>query len=337
MKKLVWLMILALLVVPAFAASAEFKIGILPSPGYLQAGNFTLVWAGKYSDLVDAWCGMGYGVWEGHTNWAGVWYAGGITLKKLGGIADLKLRWNEDISDIAGTYLVSKPLETYNSDPDSWSGIEVTLNTPVKVSVAVRSELSESPRLVDRVVVRADGTFAPVTFWGLGYVDVLEDNTFTNTTYAVGAKATIPGLPVSVTPFFELASTSMKYVVGVSVTPMTGVTVAGRYYGDDTWRAYLTLSDLVPNTTISAAYYSNEYYYAYVSSTQKVGKLGDLTLWAGVQQDDPTWAFYAKLVTPLPGGVTNTLRVFQNYKDDAEESWFSSTSFTVDTTIGISF
>jgi len=81
MKKLVWLLVLALLVVPAFAGSAEFDIGILPKPGYFQPGSFTFAWSGKYSDLVDAWAGVGYGVWSGHTDWAGFWYAGGINIK----------------------------------------------------------------------------------------------------------------------------------------------------------------------------------------------------------------------------------------------------------------
>jgi len=355
MKKLVWILVLALLVVPAFATDVSFKIGLLPQPGYFQPGNFTLTWAGKYSDLVDAWAGFGYGVWSGHTDWGnpGTWFAGGLVLKNLGGLADLRFAWNEDVTDswMGGTMLVSKPLETYNDDPDKFSGIILTLKTPVKVALAVRSELSSDPRLVNRVAARVDGTFAPVTFYGLGYADVLADNTFTNTTVDLGVKVDIPGLPIPASVRGEVkALPSLAWVVRADVTPVSGVSLQARYYDTGAWRVYATLSNLVPSTTISGAYYKyqanykyNYYYYVYASSTQKLGKLGDLTLWAGLQQynpeekNAPTWAFYAKLVTPLPGGVTNTLRVFQNYSDDSEVSWFSSSSLTVDTTIGISF
>ncbi len=344
MKKLVWLLVLALLVVPAFAASAEFRIGILPQPGYFQAGNFTIVWAGKYSDLVDAWVGLGYGVWSGRTDWAGFWQAGGIVLKNLGGIADLRFAWNEDVTDswMGGTMLVSKPLETYNGTPDTFSGVLLTLKTPLKVALAIRSTLSNNPRLVERVAARVDGTFAPVTVYGLGYADVLQDNTFTNTTVALGAKLDIPGLPVPASVRGEVkALPSLEWVVRGDVTLVPGVTLQLRYY-DTTWmRVNVSLSNLIPKTSIVGEYRykfsdSSTYYYAYVSSTQKL-PVGDLTVWAGVQQTAPTWAFYAKLVTPLPGGVTNTLRVFQNYNDNAEVSWFSASDFTVDTTVSIGF
>jgi len=340
MRKLGLLLVLVLLVVPAFAASAEFKIGVLPWPGYLQAGSFTLVWSGKYTDLVDAWVGMGYGVWAGHTDWGnpGTWYNGGITLKNLGGLADIGLNWNTDVTDgdMPGTYLVGKPLETYNGTPDSFSGIILKLKAPVKVTVGLRSEMSDAPRLVERAAVRVDGSFAPVTFYGLGYADVQTDNTLTGTTYAVGAKAALPiGVPVTV--YGELASTARQFVVGASVTPVTGISVEGRYYGDGIIAGYLTLSNLLPNTSIYGCYQSSGYYYAFVSSTQNLGNIGNLNIWAGVQNDTPNWAFYAKLVTPLPGGATNTLRVFQNYNDDAEAGWFSASNFTIDTTIGVAW
>lgn len=345
MKKLVWLLVLALLVVPAFAASAEFKFGLYPLPGYLQAGNFTLVWSGKYSDQVDAWAGMGFGVWSGHTDWGnpGTWFAGGIVMKNLGGKADLRLAWNEDVTDswIGGTMLVSKPLEDYNGSYDKFSGVVLTLKTPLKVVAAVRSTLSANPQLVDRVAVRVDGTFAPVTVYGLGYVDAVWDTTntkytFTNTTVDVGVKVDIPGVPFPVSVRGEVkALPSVAWVVRGDVTPVSGVSLQGRYYNTGAWRVYATLSN-IPNTTVSGAYYSNGYYYAYASTTQKL-PVGTLTLWAGVQQSAPTMAVYAKLDTPLPGGVTNTLKVFYNYDDDAEVSWFSNNGFNITNSISISW
>ena len=343
MKKLGLLLVVALLIVPAFASSAEFKIGVLPSPGYLQPGSFTLVWSGKYTDLVDAWVGMGYGVWGGDTNGGnpGIWYNGGITLKNLGGLVNIGLNWNTDNTsgDMPGTLLVSKPLETsstpWNGAPqDSFTGIILKLKTPVKVVVGLRSELSATPRLINRAAVRVDGSFAPVTFYGLGYADVTANNTLTGTTYAVGAKAALPiGVPLTV--FGELASTSTQFVVGASVTPVKGVILEGRYYGSGSIKGYLTLSNLLPSTSIYGCYQDTGYYHAYISSTQKLGKIGNLKIWAGVRNGTPNWAFYAKLVTPLPGGATNTLRVFQNYNDDPEVNWFSASSFTVDTTISV--
>jgi hypothetical protein len=347
MKKLVWLLVLALLVVPAFASSAEFDIGILPKPGYFQPGNFTLVWSGKYSDLVDAWAGMGFGVWQGHTDWGnpGLWYAGGINIKNLlNGLADLRLAWNEDVTDswIGGTMLVSKPLEGYNTAPDSFSGIVLTLKTPLKVVVGVRSNLSDNPYLVDRVAVRVDGTFAPLTLYALGYFDVSNTYTISNTTADLGLRFdyTVGNMSLRVVGEVKSPTTGKWWVLRGQVTPLPGVTVQGRYYSDSSYRLYLTLSNLIPNTTIEGMYRSDttNQYYVYATTTQKT-PFGDLTLWGGIQQGDPTWAFYAKLVTPFHknSGLTNTLKVFQNYSDDPEVSWFSSSDFTIVDAISINF
>jgi len=301
MKKLVWLFVLALLVVPAFAAitvttsasgSLSFKSQLLPTPVTFEpsaslsfnfdlsgdsktVGNITAV----INAVSDQYCG-------GSPSTSGT-----ITFAKLGGLVDLSL--NKGTLTVSGTKLVGAPL-------DSVDGIGVVVPLALlKVTAGYKPLSTDALSFTQGVLaVRLDATVAPATVWGLVSMSG------GSTTFAVGGS--VKPVPM-VEAFAEYANVKAVYIVGATVTPVSGVSLYGHYQGDNTYKVSATVTT-IPNVTVYGEFTGTFYGYAKVTQSLPVGTLA---VWGGYRTSDNAFAGYLKLDTPV-GPATNTLRVFYN-------------------------
>ncbi|PMQ01478.1 MAG: hypothetical protein CBR30_05610 [Dictyoglomus sp. NZ13-RE01] len=379
MKKLVYLLVLALLVVPAFAAitvttsasgSLSFKSQLSPWPvTFVPSASLSLKFSlsgdnktvGNIVAEIDAVSDVSsvsvttedityvtdvtYTVTT-YTDSSGNTYTGAIpvvhtatktvvtnvnnsftttgrlTFKGIAGLVDLSL--NRGTLSVGGTNLVKQPLKRQD-------GIGVVVNAPVKVTVGYKPDQTDALTYTKGVfAVRADGSFAPVTFYGLFVSD------HGTNSYAFGASAT----PVSmVSVFGEYASVAPNWIVGGTLTPVSGVSLYGQYKGDKTYKVSATVTT-IPNVTLYGEYTGKFFGYGTVSKGLPVGTL---SAGAGYDTAKADFALFAKLVTPV-GPANNEFRVYKNYDiTDADGDgvyWYDNvapTDFRVENVISVSF
>jgi hypothetical protein len=301
MKRFVWLLVLALLVVPAFAAITvttsasgflSFKSQLYPTPvtfvPYASLSfNFDLSGDTKTVGNVTA-------VISGVSEVTGGSFvtSGSLTFAKLGGLLDLSL--NRGTLTVSGTKLVGAPISGQD-------GIGVVLPVaPLTVKVGYKPDSGDALTYTKGVLaVRVDGSVAPVSFYGL-FASVTG-----NTEYAFGGSIKpVPMLEV----FGEYSYTSPTYIVGGTLTPVSGISLYGQYKGDNTYKVSATVTT-IPNVKIYGEYDSSLEIFGYVSTTQSV-PVGSLELGAGYKKS--VFGGYARLNTPV-GPATNTLVASYNF------------------------
>jgi hypothetical protein len=309
MKRFVWLLVLALLVVPAFAAitvttsasgSLSFESQLYPTPVTFKPSaslsfNFNLSGDTKTVGNVTA---VINGV-SGQVTGSSFVTSGSLTFAKLGGLLDLSL--NRGTLTVSGTKLVGAPLAGAD-------GIGVVLPVaPLTVKVGYKPDSGDALTYTKGVLaVRVDGSVAPVSFYGL-FASV------TGTTkYAFGGSIKpVPMLEV----FGEYSYTSPTYIVGGTLTPVSGISLYGQYKGDNTYKVSATVTT-IPNVKIYGEYDSSLEIFGYVSTTQSV-PVGSLELGAGYKKS--VFGGYARLNTPV-GPATNTLVASYNFSVDTLDS-----------------
>ncbi len=335
MKKLVWLLVLALLVVPAFAAiavtpsasgSLEFKSRLYPTPVTFEPSarlSFSFILSGDSKTV-----GNIVAVINGVSQSSGGNFStsGSLTFKNLGGLLDLSL--NKGTLTVSGTRLVGAPLS--NAD-----GIGVVVAAPFKVTAGYKPLSSDALSFTQGVLAgRVDGTVGPATVYALVSMSG------GSTTYAVGGS--VKPVPI-VEVFGEYANVSVKYIAGATVTPVSGIKLCGQYKGDNTYKVSATVTT-IPNVTLYGEYDSsraNDEIFGYVATTQSV-PVGSLELGAGYKKLDSVFGGYIRLKTPV-GPATNTLVASYNFSvSNLGAGWSRAVlvkddGFKLENTISVSF
>ena len=305
MKKLVWLFVLALLVVPAFAAitvttsasgSLSFESRLLPTPvTFVPSASLSLSFAlsGDTKSVGNITATI-----SGQSGFQGSWDTSGtITFAKLGGLVDVSL--NKGTLTVADTKLVG-------SGVSGASGIGVVVPlAPLKLTVGYSPDQNDALTYTLGVLaVRVDGSVSPVSFYGLFASD------HGTTKYAFGGSiAPMPLLSV----FAEYSYTAPTYIVGATVTPVSGVSLYGQYKGNNTYKVSATVT-AIPNVKVYGEFDSSQTdneLFGYVAATQSV-PVGSLELGAGYKKLDSVFGGYARLKTPV-GPATNTLVASYNF------------------------
>lgn len=324
MKKLVWLLVLALLVVPAFAANVStsswigvgFHTRFLPfSDGYGLAwgtwgsGNLTFSLSGSSNlgsvnatvkvDLPSTLSGSGP--------------TGTITFSKVAGLLD--------VSFCKGTLPGIGSSLVGNNLPGT--GINVVFSqAPVKVTVgyAPADTWWKSNFWTDAALaVKGEVSLSqPVAVSAYGLIQK-STGTGTITAWAVGGSVTPVTTPVSLTVYGEVAS-NPEQLVGATVKALGGkVTVDGNYkLQAQKVKVSVTADQVVPNIKAYVEYNTNQTYtiFAYVSGSAPV-PVGSLSFGAAVANGpDTLFGGFAKWSVGLGGGVSHDLTLGYGFDMD---------------------
>ncbi len=339
MKNLVWLLVLALLVVPAFAANVStsswigvgFHTRYLPfSDGYGLAwgtwgsGNLTFSLSGS-SNLGNVSASVKVDLPD---SLSGASPTGKITFSKVAGLLD--------ISFCKGTLPSISTSLVENILPDT--GINVVVSqAPVKVTVGYapadtwwKSDLLKDAALAVKGEVSVSQPFA-VSAYGMIQK---ETDTGTVTAWAVGGSVTPVTIPVSLTVYGEAARTTNfeEQLVGVTVKALGGtVTVDGNYkVKTEKFKVSVTADQVVPNVKAYLEYNTAETYtlFGYVSASVPV-PVGSLSLGTALastltsDQEATLFGGFAKWSVSLGGGVTHDLLLGYGFDWDnyADSGW----------------
>lgn len=316
MKKLVCLLVLALLVVPAFAANVS-------TSSWIGVGFHT-----RFLPFSD-----GYGL-----AW-GTWGSGNLTFSlsgssNLGSVsATFKVDLPDNISGSAaptGTITFSKVagLLDVSFCKGTLPGISTSLRGNILPGTGINVVVSQAPVKVTVGYAPAD-TWWKSNFWTdaalavKGEVSVSqpfavsaygmiqkEAYTGTVTAWAVGGSVTPVTTPVSLTVYGEAASTP-EQLVGATVKALEGkVTVDGNYkLQAQKVKVSVTADQVVPNVKAYVEYNTAETYtlFGYVSASAPV-PVGSLSLGAALANGpDTLFGGFAKWSVSLGGGVTHDL------------------------------
>jgi len=352
MKKLVWLLVLALLVVPAFAANVStsswigvgFHTRFVPS-----SGQYYLIWGTWASGNIN------YSL-SGSSNLGSVnanlkinllkdtfddtftdnWVSGTITFSKVFN-TPLTVSFHKGTLSVSGTNLV-------NSLLSSTTGISVVADVaPVKVTVGVAPNddwwVPASGGMLDdftlsaEVTARADVSVnAPVALSVYGLINKAT-GTMTVTDWAVGGSVTPVTTPVSLTVYGEAASTP-EQLVGATVKALGGKVTVDTNYKVQAQKVKVSVSgdNLVPNVSkIYVEYNTAETYtlFGYVSASLPV-PVGSLSLGAAFANGpDTLFGGFGKWSVSLGGGVTHDLLVGYSFDwDDYSSNGFNRGNLT---------
>lgn len=332
MKKFVWLLILGLLLVPAYAAitvttsasgSLSFKTRLLPTPVTFEPSasltfNFDLSGDTKSVGNIVAVINA---VSDQNTGGSPA-TSGSLTFKNIGGLVDVSL--NKGTLTVGGTKLVGAPL-------DGADGIGVVVNAPFKVTAGYAPLSSDALSFTQGVLAgRVDGTVGPASVYALVSMSG------GTTDFALGGSAT----PVPmVSAFAEYASKAPNWIVGATVKPVAGVELYAHFKGDNSYKVSAKVTT-VPNVEVYGEYTGK--FFGYGTVTQSL-PLGTLSAGVGYDTGKADFALFAKLSTPV-GPATNTFRVYKNYditdKDGDGVYWYDDvapTDFIVENVISVSF
>lgn len=300
MKKFVWLLILGLLLVPAYAAitvttsasgSLSFKTRLLPTPVTFEPSasltlNFDLSGDTKsVGNIVAVINAVSSPVFDGS---AGT--SGSLTFKNIGGLVDVSL--NKETLTVSDAKLLGSGVSSAN-------GIGVVVNAPFKVTAGYAPLSSDALSFTQGVLAgRIDGTVGPASVYALVSMSG------GTTDFALGGS--VSPVPM-VSAFAEYASKAPNWIVGATVKPVAGVELYAHFKGDNSYKVSAKVTT-VPNLTLYGEYTGT--FYAWAKFTQSL-PVGSVAVWGGYRTSDNAFAGYLKLDTPV-GPATNTLRVFYN-------------------------
>ncbi|MGB4644843.1 MAG: hypothetical protein WBH76_02995 [Dictyoglomaceae bacterium] len=341
MRKLGLLLVLVLLVVPAFAANINtsswigvgFHTRVLPfSDGYGPAWG---TWAsGNINYSLSGSSNLGSVNGNVQIDVAGAslgsnWVSGTITFSKVAGLLDLS--FHKGTLDVSGTQLLGSGF----SGSTGIKGVVGVAPLTLTVGYAPADTWWKSDLVKDSVLaVRGDASLsAPlaISLYGL----ITKGAGTTSLDYAVGASATPITAPVSLTVFGEYAGS--EQLVGATVKALGGkVTVGGNYKlqaGD--YFVSATVDGVVPNLKAYVEYNTAESYtlWGYVSASLPV-PVGSLSLGAALANGtDTLLGGFAKHSYSFGGGVTHDLLVGYGFDwDDYSANGWNRGNLTGDLT-----
>lgn len=323
MKKFLWLLVLLLLIVPSFAETAlstkaEFSLKFYPDSKKLNFNPNYYLYFNYKTDNVSAYLDIRDSGWKG----------GYLTLNDLAGVMDLTLA--KYYLTVNGTKALFDTL-WYNRN--NINGIQLTLNTPIKVTTSYLFRNIESDVAYDtgRLITKAEANISKFSVWGLYDMDLLSKVN----TYVVGAEVK----PFSLlSAFFEYGNNSRSWAVGGSLNPIKNLNLAGYYRGDGGYNLEVTLNNLIPGTNLYGAYFygPDAATYMYGKVTLPPLSFGNIDALYGYYTTHTTYdVWYVRLSSKF-GLASNTLRIYKGWSFGS--SWFDPTVlFTCEDTVSVSF
>jgi len=347
MKKLVWLMVLALLVVPAFAAN-------LSTSNWIGVGFHTRLvpYNNQYYVIWGTWASgnINYSL-SGSSNLGSVnanvkidiaggsltdnWVSGTITFSKVFN-TPLSVSFHKGTLGVSGTNLVGSVV---GSD-----GISVVADVaPVKVTVGVSPDddwwvpstggMLDDFTLNAAVTARADvSVSAPIALSVYGLINKAT-GTMTVTDWAVGGSVTPVTTPVSLTVYGEAANTP-EQLVGATVKALGEKVTVDANYKVQAQKVKVSVSgdNLVPNVSkVYVEYDTAQTYtlFGYVSASLPV-PVGSLSLGAALANGpDTLFGGFGKWSVSLGGGVSYDLLVGYGFDwDDYSDNGFNRGNLT---------
>jgi hypothetical protein len=335
MKKLVWLLVLALLVVPAFAANLSTSnwIGVGFHTRFVPYnGQYYLIWGTWASGNINFSLSGSSNLGSVNANveldlpvatFSNNWVSGTITFSKVFN-TPLTVSFHKGTLSVSGTKLVSSLLS-------GSTGISVVADVaPVKVTVGVAPNddwwVPSSGGMLDDftlnavVTARADVSVnAPVALSVYGLINK-ETGTMTVTNWAVGGSVTPVTTPVSLTVYGEAAK-APEQLVGATVKALGGKVTVDANYKVQAQKVKVSVSgdNLVPNVSkVYVEYNTAETYtlFGYVSASLPV-PVGSLSLGAAFANGpDTLFGGFGKWSVSLGGGVTHDLLVGYSFNYD---------------------
>ncbi len=316
MKKLGLLLVLVLLIVPAFAANINtsswigvgFHTRVLPfSDGYGPAWG---TWAsGNINYSLSGSSNLGSVNGNVQIDVAGAslgsnWVSGTITFSKVAGLLDLS--FHKGTLDVSGTQLLGSGF----SGSTGIKGVVGVAPLTLTVGYAPADTWWKSDLVNDSVLALRGDVSLPfaISLYGL----ITKGAGTTSLDYAVGASATPITAPVSLTVFGEYAGS--EQLVGATVKALGGkVTVGGNYkLQAGKYSVSATVDGVVPNLKAYVEYNTAELYtlWGYVSASLPV-PVGSLSLGAALANGTDTTLLggFAKHSYSFGGGVTHDLLV----------------------------
>ena len=348
MKKLVWLLVLALLVVPAFAANLSTSnwIGVGFHTRFVPySGQYYLIWgtwaSGNINYSLSGSSNLGSVNANVKLNLPGAtfsdnWVSGTITFSKVFN-TPLTVSFHKGTLSVSGTKLVGSLLS-------GATGISVVADVaPVKVTVGVAPNddwwVPSSGGMLDdftlnaAVTARADVSVnAPVALSVYGLINKATE-TMTVTGWAVGGSVTPVTTPVSLTVYGEAASTQ-EQLVGATVKALDGKGTVDANYKVQAQKVKVSVSgdNLVPNVSKVYVEYNTAATYTlfgYVSASLPV-PVGSLSLGAAFANGpDTLFGGFGKWSVSLGGGVTHDFLVGYSFDwDDYSSNGFNRGNLT---------
>ncbi len=342
MKKLVWLLVLALLVVPAFAANLSTSnwIGVGFHTRFVPYyGQYYLIWGTWASGSINYSLSGSSNLGSVNANvnanvaldlpdavFSNNWVSGTITFSKVFN-TPLTVSFHKGTLSVSGTNLVGSLLI-------SSTGISVVADVaPVKVTVGISPNdtwwvptattttgMLDQFTLNAKVTARADVSVnAPVALSVYGLINK-EVETMTITDWAVGGSVTPVTTPVSLTVYGEAAK-EPEQLVGATVKALDGKVTVDANYKVQAQRLKVSVSgdNLVPNVSkVYVEYNTAETYtlFGYVTASLPV-PVGSLSLVAELANGpDILFGGFGKWSVSLGGGVTHDLLVGYSFNYD---------------------
>lgn len=335
MKKLVWLLVLALLVVPAFAANLSTSnwIGVGFHTRFVPyEGQYYLIWGTWASGNINFSLSGSSNLGSVNANveldlpgatFSNNWVSGTITFSKVFN-TPLTVSFHKGTLSVSGTKLVSSLL---SGD----TGISVVADVaPIKVTVGVAPNdtwwVPSSGGMLDQFTLNAEVTARadvsvnePVALSVYGLINKAAE-TMTVTNWAVGGSVTPVTTPVSLTVYGEAASTP-EQLVGATVKALGGKVTVDANYKVQAQKVKVSVSgdNLVPNVSkVYVEYNTAEEYtlFGYVSASLPV-PVGSLSLGAAFANGpDTLFGGFGKWSVSLGGGVTHDLLVGYSFDWD---------------------
>ncbi|ACK41736.1 MAG: hypothetical protein ACPLVD_05365 [Dictyoglomus turgidum] len=327
MKKIVYLFILLLIIVPVYAQTSistkvEFSMKYYPdsqkinfNPNYYLYCNFKDLNISAFIDMRDSGFKGGY-----------------LSLTNIGNILDIYFA--KYYISVEGTKALWDSL-LYNRL--NLNGIQITLKTPVKLTLTYLPSLIESDVAFNtgRLVLKAQ-TDVLSKFLGLNLYGLYDMNMqMTVNTFLVGAEVK----PLSfLSLFFEYGNNSRNWAVGGTIKPVNNITLSGYYRGDGGYNVEASISDIIPKLSLYGAYYSapdspNYVYGRIVLPPLPFGNID--ALFGQYTSLSTSYVWYVRLSSSW-GKVSNTLRFYKGWSFGA--GWFDTTiPTTLEEVVSVSF
>jgi hypothetical protein len=320
MRKIVFLIILLMLVVPAFAQvsisnKVEFSTKYYPDSKKVNFNpNYYLQFSYKESNI-NAYLDIRDGGWRSYLSISNV-------------LGALNLYFTKYYLNVDGTKALFDSL--LYSRLGGINGVQVSLNKPVKFTVTYipRQIESDVDFNLGRLTLKVETSPISANVMGLNIYGLYDKDMLNMIdTYVVGAEIS----PLSLLNlFFEYGNNSRQWAVGGSLKPMQNITLSGYYRGDGGYKLEFNIGDIVPKLALNGVYFvapdsANYMYLLLVLPPQKIGNIDALYgRYTSFRDYD---VFYFRLTSTM-GKISNTLRIYRNWSFGA--GWF-------DTTVPLSF
>uniref|UniRef100_A0A7C3MJR5 Uncharacterized protein n=1 Tax=Dictyoglomus thermophilum TaxID=14 RepID=A0A7C3MJR5_DICTH len=328
MRKIIFLIILLMLLGPAFAQvniynKVEFSTKYYPDSKKLNFNpNYSLQFSYKETNI-DAYLDIRDGGWRSYLNISNL-------------LGALNVYFTKYYLNIEGTRALFDSL--LYSRLGGINGVKVSLNKPIKFTATYipRQIESDVDFNLGRLTLKIETSPISAKLMGLNIYGLYDKDMLNMVeTYVVGAEVS----PLSLLNlFFEYGNNSRQWAIGGSLKPIPNLTLSGYYRGDGGYKLEFDLKDIVPKMTLNGAYFlaPDSANYMYLSLALPPQNFGNIdTLYGRYTSFRDYDVFYFRLSYTM-GKISNTLRIYKNW--NFGYGWFDTTvPLTFEDVVSLSF